>query len=310
MAGEVPVSKQQWARYLSQTRNTIALHCSEEGVVTKHNPHANRVFGWYDRLEGKSLAALLRRADHAPLSLAALPVDGDMMPLALVAEDSGKVLQGFFFREPDGVLLLADVIGDGDEVSEQLGVMANEISDISRDLRQRNRELEEANRRITELSRTDALTGLPNRRYFLERLDTTMSLAQRHGLPLALVMADLDHFKRINDTHGHETGDRVLRTFADTLRAQCRREDLPCRFGGEEFLILLPQTKAEAGIVLAERVRTVFAETPMPVPGTVCTASFGVAAIQTDDTAGGLIARADEALYAAKAQGRNRTVTV
>ena len=159
MAGEVPVSKQQWVRYLSRTRNTIALHCSVEGVVTEHNPSARRLFGWHDRLEGKPLAALLHRADHAPLSLAALPVDGDMMPLALVAEDSGKVLQGFFFREPDGVLLLADVIGDGDEVSEQLGVMANEISDISRDLRQRNRELEEANRRITKLSRTGATSS-------------------------------------------------------------------------------------------------------------------------------------------------------
>jgi len=307
MAGEVPVSKQQWVRYLSRTRNTIALHCSVEGVVTEHNPSARRLFGWHDRLEGKPLAALLHRADHAPLSLAALPVDGDMMPLALVAEDSGKVLQGFFFREPDGVLLLADVIGDGDEVSEQLGVMANEISDISRDLRQRNRELEEANRRITELSRTDVLTGLANRRYFLERLNPTLSLAQRHGLPLALVMADLDHFKRVNDTHGHEAGDRVLRAFADTLRAQCRREDLPCRFGGEEFLILLPQTTAGDGVVLAERVRTVFAETAPPIQGSVCTASFGVAAIHSDDTPDRLIARADKALYAAKSQGRNRT---
>jgi diguanylate cyclase (GGDEF)-like protein len=194
-------------------------------------------------------------------------------------------------------------------VAEQLGVLANEISDIGRELRQRNRELEEANRKITELSRTDPLTGLANRRRFLERLDPLLALAQRRDLPLCVAMADLDHFKRVNDTYGHEAGDEVLCAFAHLLRRECRREDLPCRFGGEEFVVLLPYTRADEGLVLAERIRSHFAATQLLDGKVTATASFGLAAVQPEDTAQTFIARADQALYQAKAKGRDCTVT-
>ncbi len=308
MAASITATSQSWTRYLNCTRNTLVLRCSQSGAVQEANPFAQRLLGRHDPLAGKALPTLLRRADQAPLHLGTLLADEDATPLVLVAESTGKILQGFFFLEGDSFLLIADVIGDGNEAAEQLGTMANEISDITRSLRQRNQELEEANRRITELCRTDALTGLANRRYLLERLDPLISLTQRHHLPLALVMADLDHFKHINDSLGHEAGDRVLQAFANLLRTQCRREDLPCRFGGEEFMVLLPQTSATDGVVLAERVRKQFAEQSPMGGGTACTASFGVAPIHEHDTALSFIARVDSALYAAKAQGRNCTV--
>lgn len=302
------IGTQNWARYLERTRNTITLRCSQDGVIRENSPLAGRLLQPGGDLAGKPLSTFLRRADRAPVHLAAMLADEDTTPLVLVVKSTGKILQGFFFPDQDGILLIADVIGDGNEAAEQLGIMANEVSDITRSLRQRNQELEEANRRITELSRTDALTGLANRRYLLERLDPLISLTQRHHLPLALVMADLDHFKHVNDSLGHEAGDRVLQAFANLLRTQCRREDLPCRFGGEEFLVLLPQTSAKEGVVLAERVRQRFAEQSLAGDSTVCTASFGVAPVHEGDSALSFIARVDSALYAAKARGRNCTV--
>lgn len=306
MSADLAISRKNWTRYLAQSRSTVALFCSGSGHIQGHNPCAARLLGQRESLIGRPLADVLHRADKLPL-----PMDLDhghgAHSLALLTT-SGKMLHGIFLAEKDGVLLLADILGDGDDVAEQLGMMANEISDIGRELRQRNRELEEANRKITELSRTDPLTGLANRRRFLERLDPLLALAHRHRLPLALTMTDLDHFKRVNDTYGHEAGDQVLRAFADLLRRECRREDLPCRFGGEEFIILLPYTRVDEALVLAERIRSGFAAAEPLGNGTVITASFGVATVHPEDTAQTLISRADQALYKAKEQGRNRTV--
>jgi diguanylate cyclase (GGDEF)-like protein len=307
VANEFPISHDNLLRYLELTRDTVALRCSPTGVIEHHNDYAGKLLGNHGSLLGEHVSNVLCQADRTPLDLETALGTEKVHTLALLAKHRAKVLQGVLFAEDGKVVLIADVIGDQDDVSEQLGTLANEISDISRDLRQRNRELEDANRRITELSRTDTLTGLANRRYFLERMSPVMSLAERHKLPLALIMADLDYFKRVNDTYGHETGDQVLRCFAETLRAQSRHEDMPCRFGGEEFLVLLPQTRASDGRVLAERIRTSFADATKSVHGTSFTASFGVASVHDGDTVEMFIARADAALYVAKSQGRNRT---
>lgn len=310
MSAELAISLDTWNLYLGRSRSTVALRCSPDGRIREHNACAARLFGQREPLADRKLTDYLRRADQIPLDLDMLGASAEHNSLALIASPSGKLLYGFFFAEDDGVLLLADVLGEGDEVAEQLGMLTNEISDIGRELRQRNRELEEANRKITELSRTDPLTGLANRRRFFERLDPLLALARRRDLPLCLVMADLDRFKQINDTHGHEAGDEVLCAFADLLRRECRREDLPCRFGGEEFLVLLPYTRADEGLVLAERIRSRFAATRHLDGNVTVTASFGLADARPEDTAQTFVARADQAMYLAKAGGRNCTVTV
>lgn len=309
MPGKLAISPKNWNLYLGQSRGTIALLCSPEGRIKEHNSCAAHIFGQRESLIGRKLTDVLHRADRIPLDLDLLGHSTEHNSLALTASPSGKLLYGFFFAERDGVLLLADVLGDGDEVAEQLGMLANEIGDIGRELRQRNRELQDANRKISELARTDPLTGIANRRRFLERLDPLLALAHRRDLPLCLVMADLDHFKRVNDTYGHEAGDEVLCAFADLLRRECRREDLPCRFGGEEFIILLPYTRTDEGLVLAERIRSRLMEARFLGGNATATASFGLASALPDDTAQAFIARADQALYQAKAQGRNCTVT-
>ncbi len=158
----------------------------------------------------------------------------------------------------------------------------------------------------------DGLTGLLNRRFLLESMPKLQAAAQRRGQPLTLLMLDLDHFKRVNDRHGHPIGDQTLRAVAKTLGDQVRSGDLAARFGGEEFAVLCPDTDREAGFELAERLRRAIAALPSDVlghPGPV-TVSIGVGVHPAGagvDTRG-LLARADAALYRAKAEGRDRSV--
>ena len=165
-----------------------------------------------------------------------------------------------------------------------------------------------AHDRIITLMYTDSLTGIANRRIFLESLGGAISFAQRHQTPLSIIMADLDDFKSVNDTFGHNAGDQVLQAFATLLMENSRQEDLAARFGGEEFIMMLPGTGAEEAAVLGERLRRRLAGDDLPGFSIRVTASFGVAAYQPGDTMDGFIERADQALYDAKMLGKNQVV--
>jgi two-component system, cell cycle response regulator len=169
-------------------------------------------------------------------------------------------------------------------------------------LRQRNAELD-------RVSRTDALTGLHNRRHLEERLTEQASLVARHGGEIGVLLVDVDRFKRINDERGHAVGDAVLRVLAGRLREALRAEDVPGRWGGEEFLVLLPATGRDGVGAVGERVRRAVADDPFQLTGdqVEVTVSVGAAA-GMDDGWEGLVRRADTALYAAKESGRNRVV--
>ncbi|MDD3483708.1 sensor domain-containing diguanylate cyclase [Azovibrio restrictus] len=171
--------------------------------------------------------------------------------------------------------------------------------------------LKESEERYRELSRTDALTGLYNSRHLQECLLQEVERARRHASPLSLLVLDADHFKRINDTHGHLEGDRVLQALARTIGNNQRRSDLAFRYGGEEFVLLLPQTTGAEALVLAERLRREFAaQEVVPEQGEVirCTISIGVSQYQPGESPRDFIRRADAATYAAKARGRNCVV--
>ena len=166
-------------------------------------------------------------------------------------------------------------------------------------------ELEKANAELEALATTDGLTGLKNHRAFQERLAEEASRASRYGLPLSLILLDVDGFKRYNDTHGHPAGDAVLKTVAQVLQNCARDTDLVARYGGEEFVVVLPQTDSEGAMIFAERLRASVESYPW-LPQNV-TASFGVASLHLGEEGGtDLIARADRALYRSKAEGRNR----
>jgi len=155
---------------------------------------------------------------------------------------------------------------------------------------------------------TDHLTGIMNRRRFTESLDREMARRQRHAEPLSLIMFDIDHFKRVNDVYGHEIGDLVLREMAQLVSGVVRRTDILARWGGEEFVILLPGTTGEAATGFAEKLRAGIESHDFPQVGRA-TASFGVASLEEKETDGTtLIKHADQAMYTAKQDGRNRVV--
>jgi diguanylate cyclase (GGDEF)-like protein len=173
---------------------------------------------------------------------------------------------------------------------------------------------ERADRETYELATTDSLTGVYNRRTFKELAEPQLSRSRRAHLPVSLLLLDLDHFKRINDTYGHLAGDDVLREFSRLVREGLRKEDLLARYGGEEFVVLLPGTGAAAAQVSAERIREDVAARQLDANGHLVrvTVSIGVAS-EAGDTLPSLeamLGRADEALYQAKNQGRNKVVTL
>ncbi|MHC2620907.1 diguanylate cyclase (GGDEF)-like protein [Bradyrhizobium huanghuaihaiense] len=178
-------------------------------------------------------------------------------------------------------------------------------------LYQRSIELKAAYQRIEELAELDELTGSYNRGCIMRLLDAEIETSRRTSRPCAIALIDLDWFKRINDAHGHPVGDEVLRTFAITIFANIRPADSFGRYGGEEFLLLLPDTEGGAASRMLERLRRVVAELDWSAfsPGMHVTISAGVVTLRDNDTADTFLARADSALYSAKAQGRNRIVT-
>ncbi len=161
------------------------------------------------------------------------------------------------------------------------------------------------------LSITDALTGLFNRRYFNERYEIEFMRASRYGRPLSVLLIDIDHFKKFNDEHGHFVGDKVLKMTAKVLEESIRKADILARFGGEEFIVVLPEIDKEHGRQVAEKLRRAIELTHFPKeesqPTGNLTASFGLASFPEDSTdANKLLALADQALYEAKANGRNQ----
>ncbi len=176
-------------------------------------------------------------------------------------------------------------------------------------LREQNEALRRARQRIEELSRRDSLTGLTNRRWLDEVFRVEVERSKRYDAPLSVVMVDLDHFKAVNDSFGHTVGDQVLRSAADALAGAARMTDVVGRYGGEEFLALLPNTRIEQARVLAERLRAALREMPVAFRPEPVTASFGVAQWAPGDSPTDVVDRADEALYEAKHAGRDRVVS-
>jgi diguanylate cyclase (GGDEF)-like protein len=171
-------------------------------------------------------------------------------------------------------------------------------------------ELRRESGELKELVHTDTLTGLFNYRHFRLALEQEMERTHRTGQPTALVLLDLDHFKRVNDTWGHETGNRALCQTASLLHAMVRKIDIPCRYGGEEFALILPGTQLPFAVNVAERLRESIAAMPLQVEQgeTRFTASMGVDIYQAgeEDTQEAFVERVDKLLYRAKEEGRNR----
>lgn len=167
--------------------------------------------------------------------------------------------------------------------------------------------IQNLNSEFQHLAMHDALTELPNRRFIQEQLERELSRAKRTNTPLSILICDIDKFKQVNDTYGHDCGDKILRYFAKTLNSSVRKQDLVARWGGEEFLIILPDTPVESAEHLAESVRNILQSTQYQDESITLrvTASFGVTELTGDKSISQVLSEADEALYEAKRRGRN-----
>lgn len=182
-------------------------------------------------------------------------------------------------------------------IDDERGLYSLILTDIT--------EIEDYRRKLEQLATTDALTGIGNRHWFEAQLKEELARMKRYGSKLSMIMFDIDHFKRINDTYGHDVGDEVLREIVRRVRSHVRESDIFCRVGGEEFILLLPDTGLKEAMILAERIRKSIAEDPIEPVGRV-TISIGVVEVHPDEDVKILYKRLDSALYAAKRKGRNR----
>jgi diguanylate cyclase (GGDEF)-like protein len=262
-----------------------------EALAATHDPYALLPVIVESTVEATGASGGRLVVDGQEVARAGKPDEGGTPLVIPLSTDGGD----------DAVLLLSPIGSDFTDESRELAHWLGSQASVAL-------ENVRLHRIVERQAATDGLTELSNRRQFEEVMDVEIHRAERFGGSLALILADLDDFKQVNDRYGHATGDDVLRGFATVLRETARDIDLPARYGGEEFAILLPQTDVEGAERLAERLRRTIASRPMTTtPGAVVavTASFGVAAFPQAPTAAALFAAADEALYRAKAAGKN-----
>lgn len=192
-------------------------------------------------------------------------------------------------------------------MQQQIQTLQDQATDLKEKLSQKTTELLKKNIDLLKLSTTDTLTQLPNRLKLDQHFSLLLKHSQRYQMPLSIMLLDLDNFKHVNDTYGHQVGDEVLIELAERLSKNSRETDLVGRWGGEEFLILCPETNQHQVRLLAEKLRHIIEQTPFNIIGNQ-TASFGIATLKPHDTEDSLLQAADKALYQAKEQGRNRVV--
>jgi two-component system cell cycle response regulator len=292
VADDSPVYRKLVEQSLSQEHYTVLLAKNGRQAMelfTKHEP-ALVITDWsMPDISGIELCQHIRRNDQQFYAYVIL-VTGNT--------DKKEVIQGLAAGADD---YLTKPFHPG-ELQARVRV-GRRIVDLHREVQDKNRQLE-------EMALSDPLTGLPNRRAIDFWASRQLSAAVRHDFPIWAVMADLDHFKSINDTHGHDAGDIVLKTFADILKANTRSSNICGRLGGEEFLVVITHVEKKNVAIAIERIRRQFSAQRFTVARHTfgATASFGIAGIRV--TAGSdfsdLVTRADAALYSAKRQGRNR----
>jgi diguanylate cyclase (GGDEF)-like protein/PAS domain S-box-containing protein len=309
----IRLSRREWERRLKQKtatienlsqRNALLLDTAANGIcgvdcdgrITFINRAALAMHGYQlQEAMGKNLHTLFH---HHSSREQQSPIENCQLMQALHDRKTHESEEWFFRRDGSSFPIRITITPMHGQGSENGAVIV--FHDITE---QRNRQ--EA---LLQLATTDSLTGASNRRHFLDQLDAELARQRRHGGAASLLMADLDHFKLINDEHGHAAGDAVLSHFVHTIRQTVRRSDIIGRLGGEEFAILLPGVGISGARELAERLRSIFDRTPAKVGNILipATVSIGISDLRIEDgTADAPLHRADEALYSAKRAGRN-----
>ena len=264
-----------------------------------------KAFVGADSAVAKALAGGLVAALLAALiaSLAARRLSEDLNSLSRAALHIEAGTPGAVVPQAHSTREVQRLSSTLDHMTRRLLTMNEAMEEL---VRQRTLELEHANQALERLASSDPLTGLLNRRGFDARMTAALALARRSGRPLSVITIDIDHFKRVNDSFGHEIGDNVLRSLAYQLKARLRVYAPVARLGGEEFIVLLPDTPLEDALQMARELVAMWGSRPQELVGRV-TISAGLSALRAqEEDAGPMLRRSDDALYAAKTAGRNR----
>lgn len=280
------------------------------GIITSWNSGAERIYGYpAEEVIGKSIYILVP------------PDRNDELPAIFERIERGERAEHYetVRIRKDGkhiyVSICISPIKDAFGRVTGASAIARDITEhkqAEEALYQAKTEAEQAREKAEYLAAMDYLTGVLNRRAFMDRLIREVNRATQDNTPLSVILADIDFFKKVNDTYGHQSGDVVLQQFAKCLSELCRPNDFVGRYGGEEFIICLPGTGHEGALLVAERMRVALQEHLIIIPENDAklhiTASFGVSSLDTNSAANveKLIAQSDEALYRAKSEGRNR----
>jgi diguanylate cyclase (GGDEF)-like protein/PAS domain S-box-containing protein len=290
------VSEARFRGLVSQSMVGIAIF--ERGTFTYSNSKFDEIYGYTsDEIRTIDPLALVDPRDREHVA-------------AYLGDDhteATRVESTFRGMRKDGQIIYIECHARGLRVEGEV-VMVGLVIDITKRV-QAEREVRRLQERLREESTHDALTGLHNRRYMEEALEHALADARRCGQRVSVIMSDLDHFKSINDRFGHLGGDEILRAYGRLLRDSARRADVCCRYGGEEFLLVLPTMAGDEALRRAEEIRASIGSQAIPFGHTALsvTASFGVATFPDDgDTSDELLRAADRALYESKKQGRNR----
>ena len=316
----IDISKQKQAEQFSRLQRVALESASEAIVITDETGSIEWANPAFTTLTGYELEEVL---GCNPRMLKSGMMNRDFYKLLWSTILKGDKWSGELWNlKKDGIVYceemhIAPVRAVNESISNFVAVkhditerkqMEAQAARAKQDLLKLNQKLQDANENILRISQTDALTGLANRRTIDERMADEMARTERLGCGFSVILGDLDHFKSINDEFGHLIGDKVLMTVAKVLSEHARPYDLPARFGGEEFMVLLPESTLTDAMTIAQRIRCEVAEVSVPGIDRQITMSLGISTWGHGDTAGELIGRADVALYQAKRRGRNRVV--
>jgi len=306
-------------RLLSDNARDVIWTLAADGSVTYVSPSVEQTRGYTPQEAMQQTIDEVLMPESAALNAAYLTA----MRADLAAGRKPKPFRGHMeYRCKDGSTYWCDVmatpiLAEDGSLLELLGV-SRDITEYKNHETQlkRNKEatdalnllLETTNKELSHIATTDPLTGLWNRRHFEKAVEVEMAIASRRGVPLSALSFDIDHFKAVNDTHGHLAGDHVLVALSELTREHTRATDIPCRWGGEEFMVVLRNTDLHDAVLVAEKLRRAFADHEIALIGKV-TASFGVTSYQANESLQSWFGRTDRAMYDAKHAGRNTVRT-
>ncbi len=297
-------------RFVKEEAPLLFLLVDQEGKIISKNSYSEALFG-YSVVNQNVRDLFVLFGENLELSEKVKNPEKAYRLNLQTYTNLPETLYIHFYPVDDKILILGNVnMLEIEQLRKQLISTSSELNSVNRQLQKKNAQLEQATAQLEEMARTDPLTKLSNRRAFYESIVKEVIRFERNKRPFSIVMMDIDHFKKVNDTYGHDCGDYVLVTISNLIRSEIRKQDLLGRWGGEEFIMLLPDTDTKGACKLAEKIRTNIEKADFKYfkYSFTVTLTFGVCEFTQQYKIKECITYADQALYQGKKSGRNKVI--